>query len=81
MKSTISWDKRPYGLLKVNRGFGGTYRLHLQADLCLPPPFTLVSHSAYSSTLKMEAIYSSDASVNLQWTTRPYVPEDSTLQN
>jgi hypothetical protein len=31
-------------------------------------------------TLKMEAIYSSETSVDFQQTTRRYIPEDSTLQ-
>jgi hypothetical protein len=48
--------------------------------LCLPPAFTLVSCSAYSSTLKMEAICSSETSVYFQRTTRRYMPEDGTLQ-
>jgi hypothetical protein len=30
LKSTIFWDITPCSLLKVNRRFGGTYRLHLQ---------------------------------------------------
>jgi hypothetical protein len=41
--------------------------------------FTLVSCSANSSTLKMEAIRSSETSVDFQQTTRRYIPEDSTL--
>jgi hypothetical protein len=28
MKSSILWDIKPYSPLKVNRCFGGTYRLH-----------------------------------------------------
>jgi hypothetical protein len=31
MKSSIFWDITPCTLLKVNRRFGGTYRLHLQS--------------------------------------------------
>jgi hypothetical protein len=42
--------------------------------------FTLVSCSAYASTLNMEAICSSETSVDFQRTTRRYIPEDSTLQ-
>jgi hypothetical protein len=49
--------------------------------LCLPPAFTLVSCSAYSSTLKMEAICSSETSVDFQRTTRRYIPEDSNIYN
>jgi hypothetical protein len=30
MKCTIFWDIMPCSPLKVNRRFGGTYRLHLQ---------------------------------------------------
>jgi hypothetical protein len=39
----------------------------------------LVSRSAYSSTLKIEAICSSETLVDLQQTTWQYIPEDSTL--
>jgi hypothetical protein len=75
MKSTIFRDITPCIPLKVNQRFRGTYRLHLQgetirrAELCLPPPFTLVSCSAYFSTL------------DSQRTTRRYIPEDSTPQS
>jgi hypothetical protein len=41
----------------------------------------LVSCFAYSSTLMMEAIFSPETSVDFQWTTRFYVPGDSTLHN
>jgi hypothetical protein len=34
------------------------------AELCFPRPFTLVSSSAYSLTLKMEAIFCSETSVD-----------------
>jgi hypothetical protein len=33
MKSSIFWDIKPCSPLKVNRRFGGTYRLHLQGFL------------------------------------------------
>jgi hypothetical protein len=32
MKSIIIWDMTPCNLLKVNRRFGGTYRLHIQGQ-------------------------------------------------
>jgi hypothetical protein len=32
MKSTVFWDITPCSPLKVNRNFGGTYRLHLQFE-------------------------------------------------
>jgi hypothetical protein len=41
----------------------------------------LVSYLAYSTTLKMEAIYSSETSVDFQQTTRRYIPEDRTIHN
>jgi hypothetical protein len=69
MKSSIFWDITPCSPLKVNRRFGGT-------ELCLPPTFTLVSCSVYSSTLMMEAMCSSETSVDIQRTTRNYVPVD-----
>jgi hypothetical protein len=49
--------------------------------LRVPPAFTLVSGSAYSSTLKMEAICSSETSVDFQRTTWRDIAEDSTLKN
>jgi hypothetical protein len=78
--SSIFWDITPCSPLRVNRRFGGIYRLHT-AELCLPPAFTLVSCSAYSSTLKMEAICFSETSVDFQRTTWRYIQEDSTLHN
>jgi hypothetical protein len=48
--------------------------------LRVPPAFTLVFCAAYSSALKMEAICSSETSVDIQRTTQRYIPEDSTLQ-
>jgi hypothetical protein len=52
----------------------------MQALLCLPPAFTLDSFFAYSSTPKMETTCSSETSVDLQPSTRRYIPEDRTLQ-
>jgi hypothetical protein len=93
MKSSIFWDITPCSQLKVNRRFGETWRLHLQCQrirrkrnqrenlFCLPPEFRLVSCSDYSSTLKMEAVCSSETSVDFQRTTRRYIPQDRTLHN
>jgi hypothetical protein len=33
MKSSVFWDIGPCSPLKVNRRFGGTYRLHLQGRI------------------------------------------------
>jgi hypothetical protein len=40
IKSNIFWDITPCGPLKVNRRFGGTYRLHLLAT-CFHAGFLL----------------------------------------
>jgi hypothetical protein len=42
--------------------------------------FTLVSFLTYSSTVKFEATYSSEASFEFQHTTWRYILEDKTLQ-
>jgi hypothetical protein len=43
-------------------------------ELCLLAAFTLVSCSAYSSTLKMEEIFSSETSVDFRRTAQRYIP-------
>jgi hypothetical protein len=47
--------------------------------LCLQPAFMLVSCLAYPATLKMEAICSSETSVDFKWTV--LYPRDSTLHD
>jgi hypothetical protein len=42
----------------------------------LPPAFMLVSCSAFSSALKIEAIRPSQMMVYFQWTIWHYIPED-----
>jgi hypothetical protein len=82
--STVTvWDITPCSPLNVNRRFGGTYRLHLQdRKNKLSKSFV---HAGFLlglfSTLKMEAICSSETSVDVQRTTRRYIPEDSTLHD
>jgi hypothetical protein len=46
---------------------------------CLPPACFLVLAEIIFSTLKMEAICSSETSVATQQTTRRHIPEDDTL--
>jgi hypothetical protein len=75
MKITIFWDTTPYSPFGVNRRFGGTYRLHL-GHLIL----RLFLARLILSTLKMEAIYSSETSVDTQRSTQRYIAEDGTLQ-
>jgi hypothetical protein len=50
-------------------------RNNLRARLCLPHDFTLASCSNYSSTLKMEAMCSSETYADFQRTIRRYIPE------
>jgi hypothetical protein len=66
IKSTIFWDITLCSPVCVNR------RCHLLARWF---PAELIY-----STLKMEAICSSETSVDTQRTTRSYIPEDGTLQ-
>jgi hypothetical protein len=66
MKSSIFWDVTPCIPLKVNH---------------FPHASTLVSCLAYFSTLKMETIFSSEASVDFQQNIRHYIPEDRTLND
>jgi hypothetical protein len=89
LKSTIFCDITPCSPLKVNRRFVGRYRLHFQDRISLARYhrdrfstyfFTLVSSLAYT-TLKMEAIYFSETSVNCQRTTQRYIPAYRTLHN
>jgi hypothetical protein len=56
MKNAVFWHVAPCRFC-VNRHFGGTYSLHLQ------PPTHAGSSPADFSTLKMEAIHSSETSV------------------
>jgi hypothetical protein len=53
----------------------------LRTLVTLPPIFALVSCPAYSSALKVEAMCSSETSVDFQRTARHYIPEDSALHN
>jgi hypothetical protein len=68
MKSIIFWDETPCSLFSCN--FGGTGACHLHTSWFLLKFF---------STLKMEAICSSETSVASQQTTRHHIPEDDTL--
>jgi hypothetical protein len=71
MKSTISWDVMSCSLLNVNLRFGGTYRLHLQGrknKFGKKPAFKQVASWFLAGliflTLKMEAVCSSETSVD-----------------
>jgi hypothetical protein len=84
-KSSVFWDLMPCSLLKVTGRLGGTCHLHVQQREAgskqskLATCFTVVSFLAYSWTLKMEAICSSETSFDFQRTIRRYISEDRTL--
>jgi hypothetical protein len=70
VKSSIFSNIIPCNLLKVNWHFGGVL-----FATCI----TLVSCLAYSLTLKMEETWSSEMSLNLQWTTWRYTLHSTLL--
>jgi hypothetical protein len=70
MKSSIFWDITPCSPLKVNKHFA-----------LLATCFNAGFLADYSSTLKMEAKYSSETSDDFQRTTRRYNSEDRTPHN
>jgi hypothetical protein len=71
--------------LKVNRRCAENCRLHLQGWTVGETKFTvcilLISCLGYSSTLKMEVIYSFETSVGFQQAALHHTPDDRTLQN
>jgi hypothetical protein len=84
MKSTILWDIMSCSPLNVNWLFRRTYRLHLQGRRISRAWLAICFHvscSAYSSTLKIESICSSESTVDIQRTTQHYIPEDRTLHS
>jgi hypothetical protein len=54
----------------------GSEHYHPQANLCTLPA---LAGMAYSLTLKMEAKYSSETSIDFQGTAQCYISEDRTL--
>jgi hypothetical protein len=89
LKSIIFWDITPCSLLIVNRRFGGTYCLHIHGrrnKFSKKPASKQVESRILlaefiSLTLTMEAICSSETSIDTQRTTLRYIPEDDTLHN
>jgi hypothetical protein len=68
-----------YSGTKTRRNLRPTTHFHFLPSLSLA--FKLVSSSAYSSTLKMEAMCASETSVDFQRTAWRYITEDKTLLN
>jgi hypothetical protein len=71
MKSSIFLNITPYSWLKAKRRLSKSQAL-------LATFFTLISCLACSSTLKVEAIYFSETSLDFRRITRRYIPEDRT---
>jgi hypothetical protein len=89
VKSTIFRDITPCSPLSVNRRFEGTYRPHLQGrknKFSKKPAWKQVESRIIRQpelifwTLKMEAICSSETSVDTRRATRRYIPDDCILQ-
>jgi hypothetical protein len=71
MKNAVFWDAEPCRYI-VNRRFGGTVVYSYLVKL--------VHRASISYTLKMEAIRSSETSVNKIFTRR-HIPEDGSLHS
>jgi hypothetical protein len=86
-KSIIFWDMTPCSPLSCARHFGRTYRLHLQgrrnrfSKSVNKHVASRMFAEPISSTLKMEAISSSEKSGATQRTTRRHIPDDNTLHS
>jgi hypothetical protein len=81
LEGSMFWNVTPCRPLKVNWRFGEICRFHLQGRPLISTCFTLIYCLAYNLTLKMNAKYSSEMSVEFQQTTWRYIPEDRTLHN
>jgi hypothetical protein len=75
----VNWPR--IGSKDVFCNDGGEHLGTITGAFCLPPTYLLVLAEINSSTLKMEAICSSETSVATQQTTRRYIPEDDTFHN
>jgi hypothetical protein len=85
VNSSIFWDVTSCSLVKVSRRFG-EHRFILRVEEWAKQAevvacFMLVSCLTSSSTLRMEAIFSSVTSVDFHRNTRCYIPENGVLQN
>jgi hypothetical protein len=74
MKNAVFWDVAPCRSC-VNQPFGGKYRLHFQGIKISERGTRVSRRFADFYTLKMEAIRSSESSVNTR-STRRHIPQD-----
>jgi hypothetical protein len=91
MNNSAFWDIPRCSLLKVNRRFGESCRLHLHGRRIYPEikqqsgskqnSHYYVLQPGHSSTLKMEAKYPCKAAVGSQRATRLCIPQDIILHN
>jgi hypothetical protein len=81
LKNAVFWDVAPCRYC-LNLRFGETYRLHFQGLKIseLQTPAHAGSSLADFSTLKMEAVRSSETSVHTRCTLR-HIPEDGILHS
>jgi hypothetical protein len=79
VRNTIFWDVTPCSSVGIYRHFGGMYCFYIQGRRVSQASNKHVAALAYSSTLKMGAVRSSETSVNLDQTTRRHTPADRTL--
>jgi hypothetical protein len=72
MKTIAFWDVAPCSLEQIDIRFRGAYCLHHQG--------ALTTNNTIIRSLMMEAIRTSETSVNFCETTRRNIPEDSHIQ-
>jgi hypothetical protein len=77
--TSIFWNTEACSVVKFNRRLGRTYLYVL--DHLLAACFMLVSCLSYSSTLKMEATYFSETSVNFYRTILHYIVVDKIVHS
>jgi hypothetical protein len=70
MKSSVFWDVKGCSPVEIHQRFGGTYCLHLQCRRISQ------TRNQQRSGVTMEAVRSSQTSVDFYQTTRRYTPED-----
>jgi hypothetical protein len=84
MKSVIFWDVTPCSLVAVYRHLRGKFYLRLQGRIISQANRKKKAGCVllgFLSTLKMEAVCSSETSTNFYHTIRHHIPEDSTLKS